>query len=121
MKPNRQKVYDKFKGHCAYCGQSIQIKDMQIDHIIPQRLLLCKPPEATIDQVDCENNLVPTCRSCNNYKSGNPIESFRKSLENQIDVLRRDRPTFRLAERYGLINCTPKPIKFYFEQIRDNG
>lgn len=118
MKPNRQKVYDMFNGHCAYCGQSIHIKDMQVDHLYPQRLGYTFENHG---KVHCEENHMPSCRSCNNYKSGNPLEAFRASIQNQIDVLRRDRPTFRLAERYGLINCTPKPIKFYFEQISDNG
>ena len=31
----RLKVYDKYRGHCAYCGKEIVMKDMQVDHIIP--------------------------------------------------------------------------------------
>jgi hypothetical protein len=119
MKPNRQAIHAKYKGHCAYCGDEIAIKDMQVDHVIPQRWIDVKSHRgellATHDQVHCEDNYMPACRSCNNYKSGNPLEVFRKMIQNQIDVLRRDRPTFRLAERYGLIKCNPKPVIFYFE------
>lgn len=30
----RQKVYDKFKGHCAYCGCKLKYKEMQVDHFL---------------------------------------------------------------------------------------
>ena len=29
----RMAVYNKFDGHCAYCGCEIDISDMQVDHI----------------------------------------------------------------------------------------
>ena len=32
----RERVYNKFNGHCAYCSRVIKYKDMQVDHIIPQ-------------------------------------------------------------------------------------
>lgn len=116
-KPNRQVVYEKYNGHCAYCGIEIEIKDMQVDHIIPQWWLKSKPPYANPEEVHCEGNYMPACRSCNNYKSGNPLEVFREGVQSQLDVLRRDRPTFRLAERYGLIECKSKVVVFYFESV----
>lgn len=33
----RQKIYDKCKGHCAYCGCELEYRDMQVDHVIPLR------------------------------------------------------------------------------------
>jgi 5-methylcytosine-specific restriction endonuclease McrA len=35
MKINREEVYNKCSGHCAYCGKEITIKQMQVDHIKP--------------------------------------------------------------------------------------
>jgi 5-methylcytosine-specific restriction endonuclease McrA len=35
MKINREEVYNKCGGHCAYCGNDITIKQMQIDHKEP--------------------------------------------------------------------------------------
>ena len=32
----REIVYAKYKGHCAYCGCELEMKDMQIDHIVPK-------------------------------------------------------------------------------------
>lgn len=114
-KKDREIVFNKYNGHCAYCGVEMDIKAMQVDHLIPQRLgYTFRHHEA----IHCEENYMPSCRSCNNYKSGNPIEAFRLSIENQIKVLRRDRPTFRLDERFGLIECTPKDVVFYFENFK---
>jgi len=114
-KKDREIVFNKFNGHCAYCGVEMYIKDMQVDHLIPQRLGYTFGHHEKIHHID---NYMPSCRSCNNYKSGNPIEAFRLAIENQIQVLRRDRPTFRLAERFGLIECKPKQIVFYFENFK---
>ena len=54
----RQKVYQKYDGHCAYCGRPIDYKDMQVDHI--QAHILGGP--------DNLENYNPTCRQCNFYK-----------------------------------------------------
>ena len=32
-KDTREKVYEKYGGHCAYCGCHLEMKDMQIDHV----------------------------------------------------------------------------------------
>lgn len=117
MRIDRTKVHAKCGGRCGYCGTQIAIKDMQVDHVIPQWRCNDKRHHVPESEVHCENNYMPACRSCNNYKSGNPLEVFRGEIERQIEILRNNRPTFRLAERYGLIECNPKPIVFYFETI----
>ncbi|MCI5852291.1 MAG: HNH endonuclease [Clostridiales bacterium] len=33
----RQQVYEKYGGHCAYCGKALEYKEMQVDHLIPLR------------------------------------------------------------------------------------
>lgn len=35
-KEDRLKIYRKYDGHCAYCGKSIEYKDMQVDHLVPK-------------------------------------------------------------------------------------
>lgn len=35
-KKQRLEIYDKYNGHCGYCGRSIEYKDMQVDHMIPK-------------------------------------------------------------------------------------
>jgi 5-methylcytosine-specific restriction endonuclease McrA len=34
-KKMRLEVYNKYNGHCAYCGKELEYKDMQVDHLIP--------------------------------------------------------------------------------------
>lgn len=36
-KQKREAVYAKYDGHCAYCGEKIAYKDMQVDHFKPLR------------------------------------------------------------------------------------
>lgn len=118
-KPQREQIRLKYDGKCAYCGCELSSK-FHVDHLVPQMHTYYKDnktklPYATMEEVYCLENLMPSCPSCNIYKSANSLESFRRSISKQIDILRRDRPTFRLAERYGLIECKPKEVKFYFE------
>ena len=70
MKVYRQKVYEKYNGHCAYCGKTIALKDMQVDHILPKR-------NGGTDDID---NLNPSCRLCNHYKRAAGIKTFRNDL-----------------------------------------
>lgn len=67
----RQHVYEKCNGRCAYCGCELDIKDMQIDHI---QSLYWHNGSNEID------NLLPACRSCNHYKGSSTLENFRKIL-----------------------------------------
>ena len=69
----RMTVYQKCNGHCAYCGCSLEYKDMQVDHVIP----LNGWSEQGTDTVD---NMIPACRSCNHYKSRSTLEGFRKMV-----------------------------------------
>lgn len=113
-KAERQAVYDKLDGHCAYCGKKIPIQQMQVDHVIPMEFYEAYLAIGRdIDQMD---NWMPACRSCNNYKHTLTLEKFRKALERMPDVLMRDNVTYRNAVRFGLVTPTPHEVVFYFEQ-----
>jgi len=114
MKPNRQAILEKYANRCGYCGIPITLKEMQVDHIIPQYWIECN--QATKEQVYCIDNLMPACRSCNGFKDTFSLETFRSEVSEQPNRLRKYKHTFRLAERFGLISCTPKPIVFWFEK-----
>ena len=130
MKNKRQQVYDKYEVHCAYCGDHIDIKAMQVDHYLPKANFLThvlnkwKVPEflshLTRDDVNHIDNLMPSCRSCNKFKDTFHMENFRNEVEQQVVRLRKYKPTFRLAERYGLISCEIKPVVFYFEKLKQS-
>lgn len=108
----RQKVYDKYDGHCAYCGYPIEYKDMQVDHISPvyKAEYYDKPLDESLD------NLNPSCRMCNFYKSTYTLEGFRKRLSVTLMENLRKSFDYRLALRYGLIKETGMPVIFYYEK-----
>ena len=108
-KKQREEVYNKYLGHCAYCGSKIDYKDMQVDHFAPYHLFG--------DNTQL-SNLMPACRQCNFRKGTLTIEKFRSELEKTVDRLRRDNFMFRLAEKYELISCkNDAKIEFYYEQV----
>ena len=115
----REKIFSKYNGHYAYCGNKLgEIKDMQVDHIIAKRRHI--DHHLLENGLNDDSNLNPSCRSCNKFKDTFSIEQFREEVSKQIERLRRDRPTFRLAERFGLIECKEeKPVIFYFEKFNN--
>ena len=124
-KETRIEVYNKFDGHCAYCGEEIQYKNMQVDHIIPQLSFVQTihnkfriPWFLThLTELDCDHidNLFPACRVCNKWKTSFNLDLFRSEIAEQIRRLNDYSSNYRMAKRYGLINETKKEIVFYFE------
>ena len=113
-KINRKQVHEKYNGRCAYCGEKIHFKDMQVDHIIPKARFhqFAKRVEYDIDDIQ---NLNPTCRVCNNWKGGWLLEEFRHEISEQVNRLRKYSAQFRLAERYRRIVELETSVQFYFE------
>lgn len=112
----RRETYDMFGGRCAYCGQSIKYKDMQIDHIKPIYRGRNNKPDRAGDNTS--DNFFPSCRSCNHRKGTLTIEQFRRELEKAYERLLRDNATFRIAERYGIVKRGEKEkVLFLFEKV----
>ena len=112
----REKIFNKYNNHCAYCGKIISYKDMQVDHLIPKRL--AELGKASWDVVENENNYMPSCRRCNHYKRGNSLEVFRSMIQEIPNKLYRDNYIFKVAEDFGLIKANySMPIVFYFEDV----
>lgn len=107
----RQKVYNKYNGHCAYCGREITIKEMQVDHIIPKIFFSDNGKDVREDIY----NLNPTCRRCNHYKRAGSLEYFRSLL---ITLHERIMQNYicKVALDYGIINITKFDGTFYFEK-----
>lgn len=102
----RIQIFNKYGGHCAYCGCALDIKDMQVDHINAKYL----GGENVLE------NYNPSCRQCNFYKSTMSIEDFRERIENTLIPNLKKNFDYRLANKYGLVGeVEEKPIKFYFE------
>jgi hypothetical protein len=112
-KSERLAVYKKCNGHCAYCGCKLEYKDMQIDHINPVYISSLRGAE-TDNSID---NLMPSCRSCNFYKSTFSIEELRQRIAVLPERLEKEF-IYRLAKRYGIIEEKNNPIVFYFEKMK---
>ncbi len=103
---DREKVYWKYGGRCAYCGQPLTKQHMQVDHIKPKAL----------GGTDAEDNLNPSCQQCNHYKDTKSVEQFRSELQQLLWRLEKRGPVgYRLAKRYGLVKEEKKPVTFFYE------
>lgn len=127
----RTQIHGKFGGKCAYCGEEIELKAMQVDHVIPQSDLEYNYQAGQfkyIDQIpeflrhlgphdlNHSDNLFPACRVCNNWKLWHSLRKFRSEIEAQLVRMQRDVAPYRMAKRYGLIKETPKPVVFWYEK-----
>lgn len=109
-KSDRVKTYEKYNGHCAYCGKEIALKDMQIDHILAKK----NGGEDTIE------NYNPTCRRCNHYKRTSGLENFRDTMKTLHERLMKNY-IFKVAVDYGIVELKPFDGRFHFENIESEG
>ena len=122
----RRKVLRKYEGHCAYCGCTLELKDMQIDHIIPYTRKNSIEIGRCYDndyvkinyKIDEYENLNPSCRVCNKWKGVWSVEEFRNEIQTQPNKLNNNSAGFRLAVRYGIIKPNNKKVDFYFERFK---
>ena len=115
----RKAVYDKYNGHCAYCGCDIPFKGFNVNHLHCLRNYEYTEEFTGID-VHSIDNLMPACGSCNRYKATMDLETFRKQLQKIPDRLQRDVCIYNIALRYKMVQENRKPIKFYFERVKED-
>lgn len=108
FKEERIKVYEKCQGHCAYCGCTLEYKDMQVDHVKP----VYRGGEDDI------SNMLPACRSCNHYKSTLKPEEFKKYLSEIPERLIRDCIPFQVGKRFGIVGIITDDVIFYYERVK---
>ena len=107
----REQVYQKYNGHCAYCGRIIKLSEMQIDHFVPKRGWV----EQGTDDID---NLMPSCRLCNHYKRANSLETFRRYIA-EIPQKLKQNYIYKVGIVYGNVSEEEKSISFYFERMQN--
>jgi len=126
---NRQQIHQKYNGHCAYCGCEITLQEMQVDHIVPKdnfKIHIANKsfyvPEFLhhIDNINHPDNLNPSCRQCNFYKSYFSLESFRKQLAMVLKPNIEKPFQFRLGLKYGMVEIKEWDKQFYFEKYERN-
>lgn len=111
----RKRLFDKFKGKCAYCGNDLVMysegdeKQMEFEHIVPKAL----------GGTDDESNLNPTCVCCNREKGVLNLEAYRwvKTLSKHFDVPVTDAfaKAFVFKEYDKALDI--KPIHFHYEKV----
>ena len=106
-KEQRVAVWQKYNGHCAYCGREITFQEMQVDHIFPK----C----SNVPDVESLSNKNPSCRSCNHYKRAYLPEDFRKMMKTLHERVMKIYIA-KVAQDYGIITITPFDGVFYFEK-----
>lgn len=102
----RVKILAKFNGRCAYCGVQITLREMTIDHIVSR----------ATGGTNAHENLNPSCRRCNTFKSVFSVEEFRRELQQQVRRGRETSVNFRMAETFGLIAVVGTEVVFHFER-----
>jgi uncharacterized protein (TIGR02646 family) len=107
----REIVYQKYNGHCAYCGREISYKDMQVDHFKPLRTL--EPDNKNANDI---SNLMPACRMCNHYKRANSLGMFRRYIF-EIPRKLRNNYIYKIGVAYGNVIENEKEIEFFFERV----
>jgi len=113
----REAVYQKYDGHCAYCGKELEPKGWQLDHLIPYQRERWK--KYTEEEIECFENYMPACRRCNHYKRAHSLEVFRKYIEEIPAKLYRDNYIYKVGLDYGLVEAHEHKIKFYFEWLAE--
>ena len=114
----RKIIFNKYGGHCSYCGTELDIDNFQIDHIVPKRR---GSTMTQLDKINIKrggdklNNYNPSCRSCNSSKSVLSIEDFRGQIIHKLTQIKRDSSTYRILLRFKLIEEKEPKIMFYFE------
>lgn len=108
----REQVYNKYNGRCGYCGKPIEYKEMQVDHMIPKSM------EMALEDINCMENLMPSCGRCNHYKRSMTVEHYRAYIK---DLARRVAKDYivKVALDYGIVALKDFDGKFYFEKFGD--
>ena len=116
-KRQREAVFNKYGGRCAYCGCELTLRTMQVDHIkaVYTSSLENDGVETQDDSID---NLNSSCRQCNFYKGTLDIEQFRKKIMTTLYETCQNTFQAKLAKKLGML--TVKQFdKFYFERINE--
>lgn len=129
-KKDREKVFKKYGGLCAYTGKPLG-DDWQVDHAIPKYYVLRK--HDIKERINNIENLLPAIKIINHYKRALSVEGFRLYMLNfhkRLSKLpkktvvertkKRKEYMFKIAELFGITQDNPFSGKFYFETLNNN-
>jgi len=110
----RESVWHKYFNRCAYCGNELEYKNMQVDHLISQNRANSNSNPVPLEEINAFKNLLPSCRRCNHYKNTYSLEEFRKVMMTIQDRFMKIYLN-KVALDYGVIQIKPFKGEFYFE------
>lgn len=102
----REKVFVKYKGHCAYCGCEIYLDTFTVDHIVPQ----CRGGANNI------KNYNPCCKRCNQLKSDHSLVTFRNIIKYKISEKHKEIKYLNGFCKFNYKTPEEIKVKFYFER-----
>ena len=114
-KAKRMAVYNKYDGHCAYCGCKLEYTDMQVDHAVAVHGGEQADQMLSDGMMNGIENLMPACRQCNFYKEAYDIEGFRWKIREILQHSCVNTFQARLAMKYGIVTFNGWDGKFFFE------
>ena len=128
-KKQRQIIYEKFNGLCAYSGTHLE-DDWQADHIKPI-IRNWYDGKSRFPHDDILDNLVPCQKLINHYKHQLSLEEFRTWYMNNLHTtlaklpknprtqksVKRIAYMRKIAGYFGITETKPFSGKFYFETL----
>jgi 5-methylcytosine-specific restriction endonuclease McrA len=126
---DRQIIFDKFGGKCAYSGTPLE-SDWQVDHLIPV-VRNWWSGDMVFKKNDIMSNLIPCQKLINHYKHSYDLETFRTwllgGLHTRLKKVPKNPRTTKGAARkkyilkvagyFGITEDKPFNGKFYFETL----
>lgn len=119
---DREKVFNMYNGHCAFCGEKLE-KGWHVWDIMPIQSVVTVT--GNIEKINTGYvNLMPACKECGSVRIKNKsgkmdIEMYRKEIL-EMYLFCRDcamyASSIRRAIKFGLLIENNKPIVFYFEK-----
>jgi hypothetical protein len=141
MSTRRQRIHSKFDGLCAYTGKPLG-EDWQIDHVssncsyrgkLIREGVSRNERKNRMKENNSEDNLLPTLRIVNFYKSSRGLEGFRKfmmSFHIRLCKLPKKTKIEKTKRRIEFLNKIAvafdieidKPFSgvFYFETLKED-
>lgn len=105
---------------CGYCGRPIELKAMQIDHMMPQSC----PTLSTViiegkkvNRTHHDSNLMASCATCNHYKGTLTVDGFRRRIKTLHERI-GESYIVKVARSFGIVHIVPFDGLFYFEKIK---
>ena len=65
----RRAIKESFDCTCVYCGESFELSNLTLDHVIPR----------SAGGETIASNIVPACQKCNQQKASKPYLEFMRT------------------------------------------